>query len=62
MITKASINRNGLGRLIIHGSKTTTLWCSRIEISDYLRHHDWHCFTWNGKRFNDNTWRNIILN
>jgi hypothetical protein len=66
-ITKAKINRVGSGRLVIYTRSkdfnTTKIECSRNEIKEYLKHYEWVCFDWNGKRYTaDIPWRSIILN
>ena len=62
-MTKAAINRVARGQLKIHGKKTITLWCSRFQIREYLKNHNWHCFEWNGKKFRaGEPWMSIILN
>lgn len=66
-VTKAKINRVGLGRLVIYTKNqkynTVRIDCSRNEIGGYLKHYEWTCFDWNGKKFRfSEPWKNIILN
>ena len=48
----------GIGQLkIYNGGRTTTLWCSRHQIRDYLKLNEWSLLDWNGKRYDFKNYR-----